>query len=131
MPSEMRRPEMPDLDHFINALDRRLRTEVVAARRAVPPRGLYALLNTLRKLAKPLAQSGAMALTGLAVIVAIGATPAARTSDLVHPISAPLASPNDQALIESDMAFVYYLPEDDILAVQEADNPDTPTLVTE
>lgn len=131
MPSEMRRPELPDIDRFINALDMRLRTEVSGTRRSIPPRFVYNLAHIVKKLAKPLAQSGAMALTGLAVIIAVGATPAARIGDLANPLATPLAAPNQTALIESDSAFLDYLPEDDILAVQEADIPDTPILETE
>ena len=131
MPSEMRRPEIPNLDHFYTTLDSRLRSEAVVSRRTIPPRSLYALLHALRKLAKPLVQSAAMALTGLAVIVAVGATPAATSGDLAHSLTTPIAAPSEAALAESDRTFVDYLPKDDILAVQEPDIPDTLVLLTE
>jgi hypothetical protein len=127
----MRRPEIPNLDHFYTVLDSRLRSEATATTRIIPPRSLYALVHALRKLAKPLVQSAAMALTGLAVIVAVGATPAAKSGDLAHSLTTPIAAPSEEALAESDRAFLDYLPEDDILAVQEADIPDTLVLLTE
>lgn len=128
MPSEMRRPEIPNIDRFINRLDERLRLEAVHISRAVPPWGVTSLLHKMRKLIKPLAQSGAMAMTALAVIIAIGATPAATTGDLATPRSTPLAAPNETALVQSDRNFIDYLPADDILAltaIQEADISDT------
>lgn len=131
MPSEMRRPEIPNLEHFYTILDGRLRTETLTTRRAISPRSLYAMLQAVRKLAKPVIQSAAMALTGLAVIIAVGATPASTSGDLAHSLTAPIAAPSEEALIESDRAFLDYLPEDDILAVQEADIPDTMVLLTE
>lgn len=125
MPSEMRRPDMPGIDHFLDALDVRLRTEVAATTRAIPPRRLYVLLHTLRRIGRPIAQSGAMALTGIAVIIAIGATPAANSGDLPGFLRTPVAVPSETALVESDSRFADRLPADAVLAVQKADIHDT------
>lgn len=131
MQSEMRRPEHPMIDRYADALDERLRAAAVAHRRQIPPRWLTTLLRRLRALGKPLAQSGAMALTALVVIVAISATPAARSGDLVTPWSTPLAAPDQDEVIESDLSFVDYLPPGDFLAIRDADNLDIPDLAAE
>lgn len=124
MQSEMRRPEMPPIDRYVEAVDERLRAEIRVHRRSIPPPWLISLFRHLKGLAKPLAQSGAMALTALVVIVAISATPAARSGDLVAPRTGPLAAPNEAALVESDLSFRDYLPAGDTLAIQEADISD-------
>ena len=120
----MRRPEPPEIDRYIEKLDRRLRDEVVSQRRFIVPSVITFVTRRLRALTKPLIQSGAMALTGMAVIIAISATPAATSGDLAIPIAAPLGAPDPAAIIESDSRFIDYLPQDDIVAVQEADNSD-------
>lgn len=137
MPSELRRPELPNLDHFYTILDKRLRTETVNARRSIPPRSLYSLAYAMRKLAKPLFRSAAMAMTALAVIIAVGATPAATSGHVAPSLTTPIAAPSEAALAESDRSFLDYPPEDDILsigelrAIQEADIPDTSILERE
>ncbi len=131
MPSEMRQPDHPSIDRFVDSLDARLRAEAKAHKRAIPPRFISTLSRRLKALAKPLAQSGAMALTALVVILAISATPAARSGDLVVPRSTPLAAPNPQALVESDLEFIDYLPPGDTLAIREADNSDIVDLLPE
>ena len=131
MPSEMRIPEIPEIDRFKDTLEERLRLEVLSYRRAALPRVVFVVFGKLKALAKPLAQSGAMALTALAVIVAISATPAARSGDLVTPAATPLAAPSSQQLIESDSQFVDFLPADDTIAIQEADISDIASLGAE
>lgn len=131
MPSEMRTPEHPKIDRFIETLDHRLRLETLAHRRAFLPPLLIDLFRKLRVLAKPLAQSGAMALTALVIIVAISATPAARLGAPVAPGSTPLAAPDHQAVVESDVSFFDYLPPGDLQAIRVADNPDIAPIVFE
>lgn len=125
MPSDMRRPDIPNLDHFYYVLENRLQTEVVAAKRFLLPKRLNALFIGLRKLAKPIAQSAAMALTGLAVIIAVGATPAATKGDLARPLTSPISAPSETEIVESDQAFLHRLSKEETLAVQEADILDT------
>jgi hypothetical protein len=123
MPSEMRRPSTIEIPEFTRDLDILLRNQVPEQRRAILPTGVQTFARRLSVLVKPLLQSGAMALTALAVIIAVSAVPAA-TTGLSTPTAGPLAAPNPYALIESDSNFVDYLPNDDLLAIQEADNSD-------
>ncbi|MEX1037420.1 MAG: hypothetical protein WDZ96_01030 [Acidimicrobiia bacterium] len=131
MRSEMRRPEPPNIDRFVETLDHRLRLETLAYRRSYPPPRLVDLFRKLKVLAKPLAQSGAMALTALVVIVAISATPAARLSVPVTSGSTPLAAPDHTAVEQSDINFFDYLPPGDLQAIRNADNSDTTPIVFE
>ena len=131
MHSEMRTPPAPKIDRFVETLDERLRLETLAYRRAFLPPLLVDLVRKLKVLAKPLAQSGAMALTALVIIVAISATPAARLGNPVVPDSAPLAAPDRGALVESDISFFDYLPPGDLQAIRVADNPDIAPIVSE
>jgi hypothetical protein len=136
MQSEMRRPAHPEIDRFADTLDKRLRLEARAHRRSIPPPFVMDFFRRLKALAKPLAQSGAMALTALVVIVAISATPAARNGDLVTPRSTPLAAPSPVELIESNFSYLDYLPASDLLgpdtlAVREPDNSDIPPIEAE
>lgn len=124
MPSEWRTPEPPKIDRFVETLDHRLRLETLAYRRAFLPPQLVDLLRKLRVLAKPIAQSGAMALTALVIIVAISATPAARLGTPAAPAASPLAAPDHDAVVDSDFSFVDYLPADDLQAIRVADNLD-------
>lgn len=131
MPSEMRIPEHPKIDRFVETLDHRLRLETLAYRRAFLPPRLIDLFKKLRVLAKPLAQSGAMALTALVIIVAISATPAARLGTPAAPASSPLAAPNHDAVVESDISFFDHLPQGDLQAIRVADNLDIAAVVFE
>lgn len=131
MLSEMRKPELPELDRFKANLDSRLRDEVGNQQRFILPGTLFRLGRYLRALVKPLLQSGAMALTAIAVIIAISATPAATIGDLVVPAETPLAAPDVAAVDASDHQFVDFLPQDDVLALQKADNSDIASVVME
>lgn len=118
---EMCHPDIPKTDRYIQVLDSRLRAEVATQRRIMMPRVLSVILHRLRALVKPLLQSGAMALTGIAVIIAISATPAANIGDGAGPLVGPLAAPNPDALVASDNQFIVGLPKNNVLAVQESD----------
>jgi hypothetical protein len=131
MHSEMRTPQSPNIDRFVETLDERLRLETLAYRRAYLPPRLVDLVRKLKVLAKPLAQSGAMALTALVIIVAISATPAARLGSPVVPDSAPLAAPDRGTVVDSDISFFDYLPPSDLQAIRVADNPDIAPIVSE
>jgi hypothetical protein len=122
--SEMRKPEVPDLDRYKERLDARLREEVGKQNRVVFPGAFFKLGRYMKALVKPLVQSGAMAMTAIAVIIAISATPAATVGDLVVPSETPLAAPDVDDLEASDSQFVDYLPAEDVLALQKADNSD-------
>lgn len=124
MPSDWRTPEPPKIDKFVETLDHRLRLETLAYRRAFLPPQLVDLLRKLKVLAKPIAQSGAMALTALVLIVAISATPAARLGTPATPASTPLAAPNHDAIIKSDISLLDSLSPGDIQAIRVADNLD-------
>lgn len=117
MQSEMRRPEMPDIDRYLDTVDQRLRAETQAHRRAIPPYWMPAVARLLRALAKPLAQSGAMAITALAIILAMSATPSARPLQSQAPSSAPLASPSQIAVFDGDGGLRAFLNPDEVMAV--------------
>lgn len=124
MRSEMRIPEHPKIDRFVETLDHRLRLEALVYRRAFLPPRLIDLFKRLRVLAKPLAQSGAMALTALVIIVAISATPAARLGTPAAPAASPLAAPDHNAVVDSDFSLFDFLPPDDLQAIRVSDNLD-------
>jgi hypothetical protein len=129
MPSDWRTPEPPKIDRFVETLDERLRLETLAYRRTFLPPKLVDVIRKLKVLAKPIAQSGAMALTALVIIVAISATPAARLGTPVAPGSTPLAAPDRTAIVNSDSSFLDSLPPGDIQAIRDTDNLDiTPGL---
>lgn len=130
MHSEMRTPEPPKITRFVETLDHRLRLETLAYRRSFLPPLVVDLFRKLRVLAKPLAQSGAMALTALVIIVGISATPAARLGTPVATGSAPLAAP-DHAVVDSDVSFFDYLPPGDLQAIRVADILDIGPIVFE
>ncbi|CAN5822624.1 hypothetical protein BH23ACT4_BH23ACT4_11360 [soil metagenome] len=130
MPSDMSTPPSPKIDRFVDTLDERLRLETLAYRRAFLSPRLFNVFRKLKVLAKPLAQSGALALTALVVIVAISATPAARLGNPVVPDS-PLAAPNQNAVVDSDISFFDYLPPGDFQAIRVADNPDIAPVIYE
>lgn len=131
MPSEMKTPEHPKIDRFVRTLDHRLRLETLAYRRTFLPPRLIDLFKKLRVLAKPLAQSGAMALTALVIILTISATPAARFGTPATPTSSALAAPDHDAVVDSDVSFFDYLPPGDLQAIRVADNPDIAPIVFE
>lgn len=131
MPSEVRTPEPPRIDRFVETLDQRLRLETLAHRRAFLPPRMVDLFKKLKVLAKPLAQSGAMALTALVVIVAISAAPAARIGTPVASGPAPLAAPDHDAVVASDITLFDYLPPGDLQAIRVADNLDIALIVSE
>jgi hypothetical protein len=98
------------MEYFKATLDARLRLEVAEQKRAIFPLSLKILTHRLKMLAKPLLQSGAMAMTAIVIIIAISATPAATTGDLDIPIAAPLSAPDVRTLTESDASFHDQLP---------------------
>ncbi len=124
MRSEWRTPEPPKIERFVETLDHRLRLETLAYRRAFLPPQLVDVLRRLKVLAKPIAQSGALALTALVIIVAISATPAARLGSPLAPGSSPLAAPDHHAIVDSDISLFDYLPAVDVQAIRFADNLD-------
>lgn len=63
-------------------------------------------------------------MTAIVVIIAVSATPAAKTGDLDIPIAAPLSSPDVRAISVSDAEFLDLIPAEDVLAVQKPDNSD-------
>lgn len=75
MPSEMRSPSGILLDRFVNDLDRYLREEAKRTPRRSLPQTWQRALQQLRVRMSGLVQGGAMALTSLAVILAIGIAP--------------------------------------------------------
>ena len=121
MPSDMRRPATIDIDEFVMAMDARLRDEVGRTRRWMLPEAVKHPIKALKAAGKPVLQSGAMVLTALSVIIAVGVAPA--TLSTSQPENAPLAAPT---ITESVVSFTDRLPVDDLLAVQKADNLDTP-----
>ena len=120
MPSDMRRPANINIDQFVLAMDARLRDEVGRTRRWAIPDLLKHPIRTLKAAGKPILQSAAMVLTAVSVIIAVGVAPATVSSP--EP-DAPLAAPTISELVVS---FTDRLPVEDLLAVQMADNPDTP-----
>ena len=120
MPSDMRRPATIDIDQFVLAMDAHLRDEVGRTRRWAIPEALKHPIKTLKAAGKPILQSAAMALTAVSVIIAVGVAPA--TLGSLEP-DAPLATPT---ISEPLVSFTDHLPLEDLLAVQLADNPDTP-----
>jgi hypothetical protein len=131
MPFEVRRPDVIDVDDFIASLDTRLRDEIGRTRRFVLPDGLKHPIRAFKTLSRPLLQSGAMVLTALAVIIAVGAAPAT-VSRTPEEVTAPLAAPTistDRGVAGVD--FADRIPSEDLIAVQMPDIPDTPALTVE
>jgi hypothetical protein len=122
--SEMRKPEVPELDRYKSQLESRLLAEIAIQRRVIFPDMFTSIARHLKALVKPLVQSGAMAMTAIAVIIAVSATPAANLGDLVVPAETPLAAPSADELQASDSQIVDYLPPEDVFAMQIADNSD-------
>jgi hypothetical protein len=124
----MRRPGEIDIGTFVTALERQLRDEMRRLERRSLPRAFHRLARILRSVLKPVLQSGAMVLTSLAVIVAVGVAPATTTPP--QPVDAPLAAPSPQhVLVTSDQLLDRLPPEEFLVATaptadQLADIPD-------
>ncbi len=134
MPSEMRRPAPIDIHHFVDLLDDQLRNEVALIERRALPTVFHRFARLLRTALRPLLQSGAMALTSIAVIVAVGVAPAT-VSDPAPPESL-LAIPgiDRSVVVDSGSTILDRLPPDEFLAVesfQTADNRDIPHMTME
>ncbi|GEM_PF-2867509 len=129
MPSEMRRPGPIAIDSYVLALERQLSEEVGRVKRRSLPAAFHRLARSLRAVLQPILQSGAMALTSLAVIVAVGVAPATMSDP--RPIDTPLAAPSTQLAVVTGEQLRDSLPPDEFLAasaftsVRVADNRDT------
>lgn len=137
MPSEMRRPPAIDLGTYVAALDRQLREEAVRIERKSLPHAVHRLARALRTALQPILQSGAVVLTSLAIIVAVGAAPASMRTPA--PDDAPLATPSQPETVagigrdirDNLPADEFLAVADDSTSVQEADNPDMPPMTRE
>jgi hypothetical protein len=92
MHSEARRPAEINLDQFVDRLDARLRDELAATRRVTLPTTINRSLRAFRIRVLAFIQGGAMAVTALAVMVAVGVAPTIRSADVAVSES-PLSSP--------------------------------------
>ena len=92
MHSEARRPAEINLDQFVDRLDARLRDELAVTRRVTLPTTINRWLQAFRIRALAFIQGGAMAVTALAVMVAVGVAPTIRSADVAVSES-PLSSP--------------------------------------
>ncbi|MFZ0626422.1 MAG: hypothetical protein WAN34_07995 [Acidimicrobiia bacterium] len=130
MPSEMRRPGPVNIQTFVSQLDLRLRDEVPRTPHTSLPTFVHRVVKDIRAFLAPVLQSGAMVLTSLAIIVAVGVAPG--TLSAPDTGSAVLSAPSAPRMFSSEPHdFLDRIPEDEFLAseaVQVADNPDTPTL---
>jgi hypothetical protein len=134
MPSEMRRPGPIAIDGFAASLDLRLREAVKQTRHQTLPSKFLGFLRSVRRIVQPLMQSGAIVLTSLAIIVAIGVAP----GTVQHPVATPdtpVAAPSSSSyFVLEGHDFLSRLPAEEFLAsegVQIADNQDTPLLAME
>ncbi|MGH8914409.1 MAG: hypothetical protein ACRDZM_07835 [Acidimicrobiia bacterium] len=137
MSSEMRRPGAVNIKSYVAALDLQLREEAPRVDRRALPGAVLRLVRSLRSILEPILLSGAMVLTSVAVIVAVGAAPA---SMRVPPSSeAPLATPGPpRAVVTEQVQLRDNLPPEEFLAVAEespsvqvADNLDMPPMEME
>lgn len=130
MPSEMRRPGPVNIQTFVSQLDLRLRDEVPSTHHTSLPTFVHRVAKDIRAFLAPVLQSGAMVLTSLAIIVAVGVAPG--TLSAPDTGSALLSAPSAPRMFSSEPHdFLDRIPKDEFLAseaVQVADNPDTPTL---
>ncbi len=92
MHSEARRPTEINLDQFVDRLDARLRDELAVTRRVTLPTTINRWLQAFRIRTLAFIQGGAMAVTALAVMVAVGVAPTIRSPDVAVSES-PLSSP--------------------------------------
>ncbi len=137
MPSEMRRPGPINIGAYVAALDLQLREEVSRVERWTLPDGFHRLARALKTVLRPILQSGAVVLTSVAVIVAVGAAPASMRTP--SPADTPLATPTEPRFaVSEEFQLRDSLPPDEFLAVadkvtsvQEADNPDMPPMAKE
>jgi len=93
MQSEARRPAEINLDQFVDRLDARLRDELAATRRVSLPTRFNRWLRAIKIRALAALQGGAMAVTALAVLVAVGVAPPIHPTDVAvseSPISSPV-----------------------------------------
>lgn len=77
MRSELRYPGEPNLELFVERLDRHLRAELRSTRRVSLPLRLQRALRALRTRAAILLRGGALVLTSLSILIAVGTAPAA------------------------------------------------------
>lgn len=121
MHSEPRRPQHINLDRYIETLDERLRGEVGRVRRAVFPRRLNRLIRALKVRALAILQGGTLALTAMAVIVAVGVAPSFDSATVTE-TSSVLAAPTVKAesIVIMKAGDVEFAPNSrTILAVEE------------
>jgi hypothetical protein len=103
MSYEMRRPGTIQIDAFIASLEVQLREEVRRQARRILPTRWHRGVRALKTLVRPLLQTGAMVLTSVAVIVAVGVAPASLPG--APPVDTRLAVPTPRAdFIVSDVA---------------------------
>lgn len=75
MRSEPRRPAEINIDRFVEELDARLRLEMRTTRRTSLPQFVNRVVRAIKIRSLALLQGGALVLTALAVIVAVGISP--------------------------------------------------------
>ena len=122
---EMRRPEVISVDAYVASLDARLRDEIPRIKRWVAPLWLRHPIETMKRNARPMLQGGAMVLTALAIIVAVGVAPATVTPGHTETeIRAPTVSVD---ILVSNADLPDRLQTLNVLAVQEPDIVDTPS----
>lgn len=133
MPSEMRRPGAIHIDDYVARLDRQLREEVARVERRSLPGFVLRIARAAKTALQPLLQSGAVVLTSIAVIVAVGVAPATMRDPA--PPETPLGSPANDFVVDTEESSIQdRLPPDEFLAVesfQPADNPDIPPMTAE
>jgi hypothetical protein len=137
MPSEMRRPRAIHIEEYVTALDRQLRVEVIRMERRALPQVVHRFARVLKTALQPILQSGAIALTSFAVIMAVVAAPASMRTP--PPATPTLATPSQAGIVVDVVRDIRdNLPADEFLAVadestavQEADNPDIPPMTKE
>jgi hypothetical protein len=95
MSYEMRRPGTIRIEGFIRSMDTLLREEARQYERRSLPIGWHRRLRGLKTVLRPILQAGAMVLTSMAVIVAVGAAPASLPG--APPVSTQLAVPTAKA----------------------------------
>ena len=119
MHSEPRRPDSINLDRFIESLDERLRGEVKHTRRLVLPEGVRRLMRAFKIRALAFVQAGALALTAMAVIVAVGIAPSMRAQPADDSVlAAPEVKP--RSLVIQKAAAIEFAPNSrTVLAAEE------------
>jgi hypothetical protein len=133
----MRRPGPINIDDYVAALDLQLREEVARIERRTLPDGFHRVARAVKTVLQPILQSGAMVLTSIAVIVAVGAAPASMQTPA--PVDTPLATPTEPRFaVTEEVQLRDSLPPDEFLVVADeftsvplADNPDMPPMEKE